>query len=164
MAWEIKKPNNNTSYYIIYETLMIIVSLLIVLFSLVDLFLNFSEATILIVLKIDYLICMLFGLDLMISLHKAENKLRCLKSSLITIIAIVPFSTFFRIAGVLRVTHLFSIFRYTTPLHLGVFTGIFSFIMKPSVIRMIKFSNMARTYHYNQESKKNRTSNTIVKR
>lgn len=153
MKKHIDQLNKRLSRLIIYEVFMVSVSLLIVLFSLIDLFVNFNESTIYLVIHIDYIICIVFGIDLIVSLYKAENKVKCLKSSIITILAIVPFSTFFRIAGVLRISRLFSLFAYATPTNVGVLSSLWVFIMRPSVIRINKFANMARNYFFNPRKK-----------
>lgn len=153
MKMGISEFNKKISRLIIYEMFMITISLIIVAFSILDLFFNFNEATIGVVLTIDYIVCIIFGLDLAISLYRAENKLRCLKASLITLFAIIPFSTFFRIAGILRISRLFTLFKYATPSNVGAFSTLWIFIMRPSVIRISKFFNMARNYFLNPRKK-----------
>ncbi|QUH25512.1 hypothetical protein [Serpentinicella alkaliphila] len=153
MKKHIDEFNKRLNRLIIYEIFMVTVSLLIVLFSLIDLFVNFNESTIHLIINIDYIICIIFGLDLIISLYRANNKIKCLKSSIITVLAIIPFSTFFRIAGVLRISRVFLLFQYATPTNVGALSSLWIFIMRPSVIRISKFGNMARSYFFNPRKK-----------
>ncbi len=146
-----KKSRDAVSTAIYYEIFMISISLAIVLLSLINLFVDFSQSTSNIIKHVDYAICVIFALDLIINLIIAKDKLKCLKSSMITIIAVVPFSSFFRIAGVLRLTKLFTLFSYVNPTNIGIFAKLWIFIMQPSVIRISKFGNMARSYFSNSK-------------
>ena len=159
-GWQ-KNTKRLLSFAIYYEIFMISISLTIVLLSVIDLIVDFSEATSHMIKHVDYIICIIFAFDLIINLIMAKDKIKCLKASMITIIAVVPFSSFFRIAGILRLSRLFSLFTYATPTNIGIFAKLWIFIMKPSVIRISKFGNMARSYFSN--SKKSREEKKLNK-
>lgn len=156
-----KKARDVISLAIYYEIFMISISLAIVLLSVINLFIDFSPPTSNVIKHVDYAICIIFALDLIINMIIAKDKLKCLKSSMITIIAVVPFSSFFRIAGVLRLSKLLTLFSYANPANIGIFAKLWIFIMQPSVIRISKFGNMARSYFSN--SKKAREEKKLTK-
>jgi len=159
-GWQ-KNTKRLLSFTIYYEIFMIGISLAIVLLSAIDLIVDFNEVTSHIIKNVDYMICIIFAFDLIINLIIAKDKIKCLKASMITIIAVVPFSSFYRIAGVLRLGKLFSIFTYANPANIGILSKLWIFIMKPSVIRISKFGNMARSYFSN--SKKSREEKRLNK-
>ncbi|GAB6086861.1 hypothetical protein [Alkaliphilus crotonatoxidans] len=137
---------------LIFEISMITISCLIVLISLVDLAFPLNEGFMTFVRRVDFAVITIFAIDLAVNLFLAQDKVKYIKSSIITIICVVPFSSFFRLAAMFRLNHVFNLLRYTAPSSGGLFSQIWIFFMKPGVARISKFFNLARSYfHKNDE-------------
>ncbi len=148
------KNPNTIKALLMYEILMISLSTIIVLISIVDLIFNLNDKTISVIRQFDLIICFVFAIDLCLHLIFAKDKIKCIKRSIITIIAIIPFSSLFRIAGILRLNTVFQLIKHN-PINAG--TGIsrlWIFFMQPAVARITKFFNMARTYFNKRFEKK----------
>lgn len=140
---------------LIFEITMIVISSIIVLISLYDLAFGLSDGLMIIIRRIDLVVVSIFALDLIINFLLAKEKLPYIKRSIITILCVVPFSSFFRLAAMFRLNRVFLLLRYTTPTNVGLFSKLWIFFMKPGVIRVSKFFNLARSYfNKNSESKK----------
>ncbi|AKL94026.1 hypothetical protein CACET_c05160 [Clostridium aceticum] len=156
-----KNPWKSVSY--LYKIFMILLSLTIVLLSVWDLIFPFSEATEGLVSKIDWLICGVFAADLLIHLKLAKNKKKFIKTSIIEIIVITPFTIFLKIPGFFRNFNFFpnktiAPSFYLPPGSRTVLDKVnlllsqkfiirsIAFIMQPSVTRVAKFFNLSRNY------------------
>lgn len=154
------KSNNRISHLslshvlLLFEITMITVSCLIVMVSLVDLIFNLSEGFMSVIRRIDLIVITIFALDLIINLVLTKDKIQYIKRSIITIICVVPFSSFFRLAAMFRLNHVFTLLQYTTPSNVGLFSRLWTFFMKPGVARISKFFNLARSYFQKKDTPK----------
>ncbi|WP_026477035.1 hypothetical protein [Alkaliphilus transvaalensis] len=140
------KPDITLSTLLIYEIIMIAISAFIVILSIWNLFFIFSTDTYLLIRRIDFIVCGVFAIDLILHLIFAKDKIQCMKKSIITVIAIVPFASLFRIAGILRINRIFFLLKSPTISAGSGLAKLWHFFMTPAVIRISKFFNLARSY------------------
>ncbi|AOY75896.1 hypothetical protein [Clostridium formicaceticum] len=157
-----KKPPFKSIIYL-YKIFMILLSLTIVFLSVWDLVFPFSEATELLVSRIDWLICGVFATDLLVHLKLAKDKKKFIKTSIIEIIVITPFTIFLKLPGFFRNFKFFQkktispsftlspgsrtiLDKVNLLLSQKFIIRSIAFIMKPSVARVAKFFNLSRNY------------------
>lgn len=56
--------------------------------------------------KIDFIVYVIFLIDVIIRLYLSENKLKFIKSNLFDFIAIIPFDSIFKVARIVRLIRL----------------------------------------------------------
>lgn len=145
---------------------MILLSLTIVLLSIWDLAFSFNEKYSIILGRLDWIICSIFVVDLVINFKLAENKKKYMKTSVIEVLIITPFAVFLKLPIYLRSSKLLQrshflshsvkltpgktaqaiISKFNLLLSQKFIIKSFTFLMRPNVIRISKFFNLSKSY------------------
>lgn len=126
----------------IIETIIVLLTLLILSLSAVDMFLVDNIAFTKFVEVFDLLVCAIFAVDLYYHYRKAEVKKTFLRKHVLELFAIIPLDVAFR---VLRLARLFRLAKLSRLSKLGRFGNVLNkFVLKflnPSYFRLKRFKN-----------------------
>ena len=111
---------------IFYEITMIMLAIIVVIVLFLEMFFEFSEPVADLLFRIDLFILIIFAIDYFTRLiFIADKKLRFVKTNKADLVAIIPFSSVFRVARVARLARLGRLARLTRMTRLTRFLRFF---------------------------------------